>query len=60
MIAEDQAMVRQALVALLELEPDSVTALAEGDSPLTARETDVLVAAAGHDVITEIAGRLHL
>jgi two-component system response regulator DesR len=34
--------------------------LAEGDSPLTSRETDVLAAAAGHDAIAEIAGRLHL
>jgi two-component system response regulator DesR len=38
----------------------AAAALAEGDSPLTARETDVLVAAAGHDAISEIAGRLHL
>jgi two-component system response regulator DesR len=34
--------------------------LAEGDSPLTGRETDVLAAAAGHDAISEIADRLHL
>jgi two-component system, NarL family, response regulator DesR len=34
--------------------------LAEGDSPLTSRETDVLAAAASHDAISEIAGRLHL
>ena len=38
----------------------AAAALAEGDSPLTARETDVLAAAAGHDAISEIAGRLHL
>lgn len=38
----------------------AAAALAEGDSPLTARETDVLEAAAGHDAISEIAGRLHL
>jgi two-component system, NarL family, response regulator DesR len=38
----------------------AAAALAEGDSPLTGRETDVLAAAAGHDAITEIAGRLHL
>jgi two-component system response regulator DesR len=38
----------------------AAAALAEGDSPLTARETDVLVEAAGHDAISEIAGRLHL
>jgi two-component system response regulator DesR len=38
----------------------AAAALAEGDSPLTSRETDVLTAAAGHDAISEIAGRLHL
>jgi two-component system response regulator DesR len=38
----------------------AAAALAEGDSPLTSRETDVLSAAAGHDAISEIAGRLHL
>jgi two-component system, NarL family, response regulator DesR len=38
----------------------AAAALAEGDSTLTARETDVLAAAAGHDAISEIAGRLHL
>jgi two-component system, NarL family, response regulator DesR len=38
----------------------AAAALAEGDSPLTARETDVLAAAAGHDAISEVAGRLHL
>jgi two-component system response regulator DesR len=38
----------------------AAAALAEGDSPLTSRETEVLAAAADHDSITEIAGRLHL
>ena len=38
----------------------AAAALAEGDSPLTSRETDVLAASAGHDAITEIAKRLHL
>ena len=38
----------------------AATALAEGDSPLTARETEVLAAAAGYDAISQIAGRLHL
>jgi two-component system, NarL family, response regulator DesR len=38
----------------------AAAALAEGDSPLTSRETDVLAASAGHDAITEIAERLHL
>jgi two-component system response regulator DesR len=38
----------------------AAAALAEGDSPLTSRETDVLAAAAGHDAISEVATRLHL
>jgi two-component system response regulator DesR len=38
----------------------AAAALAEGDSPLTSRETDVLAAAAGHDAIIDIAERLHL
>jgi len=38
----------------------AAAALAEGDSPLTGRETDVLTAAAGHDAISEIAAGLHL
>jgi two-component system response regulator DesR len=38
----------------------AVAALAEGESPLTSRETDVLAASAGHDAIAEIAARLHL
>jgi two-component system response regulator DesR len=38
----------------------AAAALAEGDSPLTVRETEVLAAAAGHDAISDIADRLHL
>ena len=38
----------------------AAAALAQGDSPLTDRETEVLAAAAGHDVIAGIAARLHL
>jgi two-component system response regulator DesR len=38
----------------------AAAALAEGESPLTGRETEVLAAAAGHDAISDIAGRLHL
>jgi two-component system, NarL family, response regulator DesR len=38
----------------------AAAALAEGDSPLTGRETDVLAAAASHDAIIDIAERLHL
>ena len=124
MIAEDQTMVRQALVALLEMEDDitvvaqaasgdeavamahryqpdvalldiempggdglevarrlgkegfagkivivttfgrpgylAAAALAEGASPLTARETEVLSAARGHAAISDLAASLHL
>jgi len=38
----------------------AAAALTEGESPLTERETEVLAVAAGHESITEIAGRLHL
>ena len=38
----------------------AAAALAEGESPLTGRETEVLAAAAGHDAISDIADRLHL
>jgi two-component system response regulator DesR len=38
----------------------AAAALADGDSPLTGRETEVLAATAGHDAISDIAGRLHL
>ncbi|HUA42553.1 MAG TPA: response regulator transcription factor [Streptosporangiaceae bacterium] len=38
----------------------AAAALAQGDSPLTDRETEVLTASASHDAITDIAARLHL
>ena len=38
----------------------AAAALTEGESPLSQRETDVLAAAAGHDTIAVVAGRLHL
>jgi two-component system response regulator DesR len=38
----------------------AAAALAQGDSPLTERETEVLAASAGHDAIADIAARLHL
>jgi two-component system response regulator DesR len=38
----------------------AVAALADGESPLSQRETDVLSAAAGHESIAVIASRLHL
>jgi two-component system response regulator DesR len=38
----------------------AAAALAQGDSPLTHREGEVLAAAASHDAIADIAARLHL
>jgi len=38
----------------------AAAALAEGESPLSQRETDVLAAAASHESIAVVAGRLHL
>jgi len=38
----------------------ATAALAQGDSPLTDREAEVLSAAAGHDAIADVAARLHL
>ncbi len=38
----------------------AAAALAEGDSPLTEREAEVLRAAAGHQAVTVIAAQLHL
>jgi two-component system, NarL family, response regulator DesR len=38
----------------------AAAALAQGDSPLTGREGEVLAAAASHDAIADIAARLHL
>jgi two-component system, NarL family, response regulator DesR len=38
----------------------AAAALAQGDSPLTDREGEVLTAAASHDAIADIAARLHL
>jgi two-component system, NarL family, response regulator DesR len=38
----------------------AAAALTEGESPLSQRETEVLVAAAGHETVAVIAARLHL
>jgi two-component system, NarL family, response regulator DesR len=38
----------------------AAAALAQGDSPLTDREAEVLAAAAGHDAVADVAARLHL
>jgi two-component system, NarL family, response regulator DesR len=50
-VAAGQRVVDPALAA---------AALAQGESPLTDRETEVLSAAASHDAIADIAARLHL
>ena len=50
-VAAGQRVVDQSLAA---------AALAQGDSPLTDREREVLAASAGHDAIADIAARLHL
>ena len=50
-VAAGQRVVDSALAA---------AALAEGESPLSQRETDVLAAAAGHEAIAVIAAELHL
>jgi two-component system response regulator DesR len=38
----------------------AAAAITEGESPLTAREHEVLAAAAGHDTAADIAAQLHL
>jgi two-component system response regulator DesR len=38
----------------------AITALSDGDSPLTAREREVLAAARGGDTVATLAGALHL
>jgi two-component system, NarL family, response regulator DesR len=50
-VAEGERVVDPSLAA---------AALAQGDSPLTDRETDVLAAATNHDAVADIAARLHL
>jgi two-component system response regulator DesR len=53
--------IRQVVLGERVVDPSlAAAALALGDSPLTERETEVLGAAASHDAIAEIAGRLHL
>jgi two-component system response regulator DesR len=53
--------IRQVAAGKRVVDPSlAAAALAQGDSPLTERETEVLGAAAGHDAIADIAGRLHL
>jgi two-component system, NarL family, response regulator DesR len=59
--ADLAAAIRMVAVGQRVVDPSlAAAALALGDSPLTARESEVLAAAASHDAIAEIAGRLHL
>ena len=53
--------IRQVLSGQRVIDPElAAAALAEGASPLTAREAEVLAAARGHGSIADLAGRLHL
>jgi two-component system, NarL family, response regulator DesR len=59
--ADLAAAIRRVAVGERVVDPSlAAAALAQGDSPLTERETEVLTASAGHDAIAEIATRLHL
>jgi len=59
--ADLAAAIRQVARGERVVDPSlAAAALALGDSPLTDRETEVLTAAASHDALAEIAGRLHL
>jgi two-component system, NarL family, response regulator DesR len=59
--ADLAAAIRQVAAGQRVVDPAlAAAALAQGDSPLTERETEVLAAAASHDAISEIAARLHL
>jgi two-component system, NarL family, response regulator DesR len=59
--ADLAAAIRRVAVGERVVDPSlAAAALAQGDSPLTERETEVLTASAGHDAIADIAARLHL
>ena len=59
--ADLAAAIRQVAAGGRVVDPSlAAAALAQGDSPLTDREAEVLAAAAGHDAIADIAARLHL
>ena len=59
--ADLAAAIRQVAAGGRVVDPSlAAAALAQGDSPLTEREAEVLAAAAGHDAIADIAARLHL
>jgi two-component system, NarL family, response regulator DesR len=59
--ADLAAAIRKVAAGQRVVDPSlAAAALAQGESPLTERETEVLAAAAGHDAIADIAARLHL
>jgi two-component system, NarL family, response regulator DesR len=59
--ADLAAAIRQVAAGQRVVDPSlAAAALAQGESPLTDRETEVLAASAGHDAIADIAARLHL
>jgi len=59
--ADLAAAIRKVAVGQRVVDPSlAAAALALGDSPLTARESEVLAAAASHDAIADVARRLHL
>jgi two-component system, NarL family, response regulator DesR len=59
--ADLAAAIRRVTVGERVVDPSlAAAALAQGDSPLTERETEVLTASASHDAIADIAARLHL
>jgi two-component system, NarL family, response regulator DesR len=59
--ADLAAAIRQVAAGRRVVDPAlAAAALAQGDSPLTDREAEVLAAAANHDAIADIAARLHL
>jgi two-component system, NarL family, response regulator DesR len=59
--ADLAAAIRQVAAGQRVVDPKlAAAALAQGERPLTDRETEVLAAAASHDAIAEIAARLHL
>jgi two-component system response regulator DesR len=59
--SELAAAIRSVVAGRPAIDPAlAATAITEGESPLTAREHDVLAAAASHDTAADIAGVLHL
>lgn len=60
-VAELVAAIRRVAAGERVVDPSlAAAALAEGASPLTPRESEVLAAAQGHDTVAELAARLHL